>query len=142
MIVPDVNLLVHAYNSGSQQHGQAKLWLEGLLNGRDPVGLSWVVIMGYLRVTTHHRMMTNPLSAQAACSHAQSWLSRPNVSPLSPGRRHSQIFFTLLTEIGIAGNLTTDAHIAALAIEYNAEVHTTDADFSRFSGLKWSNPLR
>jgi predicted nucleic acid-binding protein len=50
--------------------------------------------------------------------------------------------FGLLERLGTAGNLTADAHLAALAIEYQAELHSTDADFSRFSGLRWRNPLK
>ncbi len=85
--------------------------------------------------------MTNPLPVTAACAHVRSWLAHPNVSILHPGERHAEILFGLLETLGAAGNLTTDAHLAALAIEHQVELHSTDADFVRFPGLRWTNPI-
>jgi len=141
MTVPDINVLVHAYNSESRVHHAARPWLEGLLNGTDPVGLSWVTMLGFIRITTHRQILARPLSPEAACAHVQSWLARSVVSVLHPGERHAEILFGLLGKLGTAGNLTTDAHLAALCIEHQAELHSTDADFSRFSGLRWRNPF-
>jgi toxin-antitoxin system PIN domain toxin len=141
MIVPDVNLLVHAYNTQSAVHGAARQWWEELLNGPDAVGLAWVVALGFLRLTTHRQVLERPLGVDVACRHVGSWLKQPSVSVLSPGPRHAELLFGLLGALGTAGNLTTDAHLAALAIEYQAELHSTDADFHRFPGLRWINPL-
>jgi len=85
--------------------------------------------------------LLNPLPAAVACADVRAWLARPYVSVLHPGDRHAEILFGLLDSLGTAGNLTTDAHLAALAIEHQAELHSTDADFGRFSGLRWVNPL-
>ena len=71
----------------------------------------------------------------------RTWLAQPYVTVIDPGPRHSGILFGLLESLGTAGNLTTDAHLAALAIEHQAELHSTDADFARFPGLRWTNPL-
>lgn len=106
-----------------------------------PVGLAWVVILGFIRISTHRSILENPLSVEKACDHSRSWLARPQVTALHPGDRHAEILFDLLEDLGTAGNLTTDAHLAALAIEYQVVLHTTDADFARFSGLRWRNPL-
>jgi len=143
MIVPDLNLLIHAYNAGSPVHERARSWWEGLLNRSTPaIGLAWVVALGYIRLTTHPRVMASPLTPDQACADVESWLAQPQVTLLHPGDRHAATLFHLLRTLGAAGNLTTDAHLAALAMEYHATIHTTDADFSRFSGLKWENPLR
>lgn len=142
MIVPDVNLLVHAYNSDSSRHEAARDWLEALLSGTEAVGFSWVTMLGYIRITTHRRVMSRPLDARTAVSHVRSWLAQPYTRVLEPTPRHAEVLFSLITELGTAGNLTTDAHLAALAIEHQAEVHSTDADFTRFPGLRWRNPLR
>ncbi len=107
-----------------------------------PVGLAWVVILGFIRITTHRRILQHPLRVESACGLARSWLAQPQVSVIHPGEQHADLLFHLLETLGAAGNLTTDAHLAALAIEYQAELHTTDADFARFPGLKWSNPFR
>jgi toxin-antitoxin system PIN domain toxin len=141
MIVPDVTLLVHAYNSESPAHAAARRWWEDLLNGTHPVGLAWVAILGFVRIATHRQVLTRPLTVGAACARVRSWLARPYVSVLHPGDRHSEILFNLLEALGPAGNLTTDAHLAALAIEHQAELHSTDADFGRFAGLRWVNPV-
>ena len=86
---------------------------------------------------THPRVGANPLSAVQAIEHVRSWLARPNVRVLTPGERHAEILFGLLETVGVAGNLTTDAHLAALAIEYHAELVSTDTDFARFPKLRW-----
>ncbi|MEQ1855976.1 MAG: type II toxin-antitoxin system VapC family toxin [Longimicrobiales bacterium] len=141
MIVPDINVIVHAYNGGSPQHARAKAWWEQALSRPAPIGLAWVVALGFVRITTHSRVLSNPLTVAKACSHVESWLAQPQVSLLHPGERHATVLFDLLRTLGTAGNLTTDAHLAALAIEHQAELCSTDADFARFSGLRWSNPL-
>ena len=141
MILPDVNLLLHAYNSESSVHAAARAWWEELLTGTGPVGLSWATILGFIRVTTHRRVFNSPLSVAEACAHVRAWLAQPYVVILDPSSRHAEILFGLLASLGTAGNLTTDAHLAALAIEHQAELHSTDADFARFPGLRWSNPL-
>jgi toxin-antitoxin system PIN domain toxin len=141
VILPDVNLLVHAYNSESPVHDAARGWWQDLMNGTRQVGLAWVGILGFVRISTHRHILSNPLPVEAACATARSWLERPQVGVLHPGDRHGDVLFGLLGSLGTAGNLTTDAHLAALAIEYQAELHSTDADFKRFPGLRWTNPL-
>jgi uncharacterized protein len=141
MILPDINVLVHAYNSQSSVHARARDWWERVLGDSAPVGLAWVVALGYVRITTHPRVLSNPLAVDTAIRHLESWLAQPQVQLLHPGPRHASILFDLLRRLGSAGNLTTDAHLAALAIEHQAEVCTTDADFARFSGLRTCNPV-
>ena len=142
MIVPDVNLLLHAYNASSLLHGEARVWWEDRLGGSESVGLAWVTILGFIRIATTMRTAARPLHVREACDHVRTWLSIPHVTIVEPGDRHADILFGLLEHVGVAGNLTTDAHLAALAIEYQAELHSTDADFSRFPGLRWRNPLK
>lgn len=141
MILPDVNLLVHAYNTDSPVHVAARRWWEERLNGTQPVGLAWAGVLGFIRITTHRQVLSNPIPVATACSHARAWISQPYVTLLDPGTRHAEILFGLLETLGTAGNLTTDAHLAALAIEHQAELHSTDADFGRFPGVRWINPL-
>jgi toxin-antitoxin system PIN domain toxin len=105
------------------------------------VRLPWVVILGFLRLATHHQIAANPMPIAAACATVSAWLARPQVAVVQPGERHSEILFGLLTATGASGNLTTDAHLAALAIEHGLELCTTDRDFGRFPALRWSNPL-
>ena len=141
MIVPDVNLLVYAYNSEAPVHSAACVWWEGLLNGRETVAIPWAVSCGFVRIMTHPKVLETPMRPEAAIDVVRSWFDVPVVSVASPGRRHLDLMRSLLTELGVGGNLVTDAHLAALAIELQAELHSNDADFSRFSGLNWRNPL-
>jgi len=142
MIIPDLNLLIHAYNTASPVHEKARAWWEARMNDAHPVGLPWVVILGFIRITTHPKILQHPLRAEAACRHARAWLAQPQVMILHPGARHAEILFGFLEALGTAGNLTTDAHLAAFATEYQAELFSSDTDFARFSGLRWVDPLR
>ena len=141
MIIPDVNLLVYAHDSTSPRHDAARRWWEALMNGDGRVGLTWIALLGFVRITTHSRLLENPLDIGGARARVRSWLARPQAILIHPGDRHADILFNLLDVVGAAGNLTMDAHLAALAIEHQAEIHSTDADMARFPGLRWTNPL-
>ncbi|RXK55700.1 type II toxin-antitoxin system VapC family toxin [Oleiharenicola lentus] len=141
MILPDANLLLYAYDSDSPFHKAAAKWWTGLLSGHAPVGLCPVVIFSFLRLATHARVYERPLTVAEATARISSWIERPNVRVLYPGPKHLDVVCSLLTAAGTAGNLVSDAQIAALALEYGAEVHSADTDFARFKGLKWTNPL-
>lgn len=142
MIVPDINLLVYAYNSDAPDHDPAREWWEVSLSGTRPVGLAWVVMLGYLRLMTSRNVLIDPFAASDAIGHVRSWLARPQVLVLSPGARHLDLLEDLMQAADAPGQLTTDAHLAALAIEHQAEIHSNDSDFSRFPGLRWTDPLR
>ena len=141
MIVPDLNLLIYAVHRESPLHARAASWLEALLTGDEPVGLAWVVSLGFVRLTTNSRVFSSPLPVEAALAVVDGWLARRVVAPIDPGPEHWGLVRALLSESGSAGNLTTDAHLAALCIERGATLHTADADFGRFRGLRWTNPL-
>ena len=141
MIVPDANLLLYAYDSESPFHGQAARWWGGLLSGIEPVGLCPVVVFAFLRLSTHGKVFERPLTVNEASQRIASWLARPNVRLLVAGPGHVAAVCRLLTKAGTAGNLVTDAQIAALALEYGATVHSADTDFARLSGVSWENPL-
>jgi uncharacterized protein len=141
VILPDVNLLIYAYNAADPQHRPAKDWWEGCLNGTRPVGLPWVVAAGFIRLMTHPRVLREPITSEQAVGHVQSWLDQPCLLIVEPGKQFPDRFFRFLSELGTAANLTTDAYLAALALEHQAEVHSCDTDFLRFEGLRWRNPL-
>ncbi|HWN41997.1 MAG TPA: type II toxin-antitoxin system VapC family toxin [Thermoanaerobaculia bacterium] len=141
MILPDLNLILHAHNRGAVSHLPAKTWWEATLSSQRPVGLCWAVMLGFIRLSTHRSVFKEPLPVAAACSEVRAWLAQPQVTILEPGRRHAPILFDLLESLGTAGNLTTDAHLAALAIEHQCDLCSTDSDFGRFPGLRWTNPL-
>jgi toxin-antitoxin system PIN domain toxin len=141
MIIPDINLLVYAHNDRAPNHAAAKAWWEGVLNARVPVGLPWLVASGFIRLMTHPRVLERPMEVAKAVRCVEEWLEQEPVRILHPGDRFAFLFLGYLTTLGTAGNLTTDAQLAALAVEYQAELHSNDADFHRFPGLRWRNPL-
>ena len=141
MIITDVSLLLNAYNRDFPDHAEARKWWEGVINDRELVGLAWVTVLAFLRIMTNPRAMPNPMAVDRALSTVKLWLDLPNVDILDPGPRHAEILFRLLRQVGVAGNLTTDAHLAAIALEHQARLASTDTDFGRFSGLRWFNPI-
>jgi toxin-antitoxin system PIN domain toxin len=141
MKIIDLNLLIYAINEDAPCHKKAKNWLEHALFDDEPVGIPWVAILGFLRITTNGRIMPSPLSPDVALEIVSDWLQQPFVRILSPSERHWDIFRQVVEPLGTAGNLTTDAHLAALALEYGGTLYSTDNDFSRFQFLNWVNPL-
>jgi hypothetical protein len=141
LILPDINLLVYANDPTSPLHRSALSWWETAMNCEQEIGLAWVVILGFVRVTTNARIFERPLSVPNAIDKVRRWRQHPTVRILSPGPKHFEIWADLLASSGAAGNLTTDSHLAALAIEHRAVLYSHDADFSRYDGLRWRNPL-
>jgi hypothetical protein len=135
--LPDVNVLLYAANEASPDHEEARRWLESAFNEAEGVGLAWVALLGFIRLSTRRGIFPNPLSVEDAVSVVQTWLSHERASVLHPSDRHLSILGRLLVGAQTAGNLTTDAHLAALAIEHGATLGSFDADFERFSGLRF-----
>jgi len=138
--VLDANVLLHAYNPSAPLHREARAWLEGALSADEPVGLPWVVLLAFLRIATSARAVTRPLPVNRACGMVDQLLSYLPVRVLEPGPEHWRHLRRLLQEVGSAGNLTTDAHLAALVIEHGATLVSYDHDFSRFASLRWERP--
>jgi len=141
LIVPDLNLLVYAHSTGARLHGPARRWWEDAVNGTERVGVPWLVAAGFVRLLTHPSVMDAPAAPEHAVDLVAEWFRSPGVTPLNPGTQHIAVFRSMLTAAGVGGNLVTDTHIAALAVEHQAEVHSNDSDFARFPGLRWRNPL-
>ncbi len=141
MIVVDLNLLLYAINADAPLHGKAKAWLEAALSGTETIGIPWTVILGFIRLTTRPGIFAKSLEPEAAFEIVEAWLAEPLVIAVEARGRHLQTLRDLLVPVGTAGNLTSDAHLAALAIEHGAELYSADSDFARFVGLRWRNPL-
>jgi uncharacterized protein len=141
MIIPDINLLLYAYDAESPFQARAAAWWEGCLSGTEPVGLLPVVMFGFVRIGTHGRAFQLPMTPSEAAGHVRSWLEQPPVELLDPGPDHVGRVLKLLEELGSAGNLVTDAQIAAAALDHRAVLHTTDTGFIRFPNLRWLNPI-
>ena len=141
MRLVDLNILLYAINGDSPHHRVARKWIDDTIGGPETVAIPWIVILGFLRLATSRHIFTKPLAPEDAIDVVDGWLGRANVVALYPGPEHWRILKSLVAGAGTAGNLTTDAHLAALAIEHGCELCSTDADFGRFPQLAWINPL-
>ncbi len=141
MILVDVNLLIYAVNEDAPLHAAAKEWVQKTVSGSETVALSWNVILAFLRLTTRPAVFRNPLPAGTAFAIVESWVRQPVVTIVEPTTRHLATLRDLILPFGTGGNLTSDAHLAALAIEHGAELNSTDRDFGRFPRLRWRNPI-
>ncbi|MGJ3241680.1 MAG: TA system VapC family ribonuclease toxin [Opitutales bacterium] len=141
MILPDLNLLLYAYNPHAEEHEAARSWWEQSLNGDELIGLPHELSLGFVRIATHPRLGPAKVSLKAATAVVESWWAVPNVRILLPGENHAAEVFALLKRSRATGPLTSDAVLAVYAIAHRATLYTNDGDFSRFPGLDWRNPL-
>ncbi|HEY3522852.1 MAG TPA: type II toxin-antitoxin system VapC family toxin [Candidatus Limnocylindrales bacterium] len=140
-MLPDVNVYVHAFREAAPDHVRYREWLRAALAGDEPVGISELVLSGFVRVVTHPRVFDPPDSVDAALAFADAVRVQPASMPVAAAERHWSIFEDLCRAAGVKGNLVPDAYLAALAIESGAEFITADRDFARFPGLRWRHPL-
>jgi len=138
--LPDANLLLYAVNSDSSRHAAARDWLNRTLSGTETVGLAWLVLLAFVRLSTRAVVVREPLGVEQALDLVDSWICRPNTTVVNPTARHGDVLRELLEPLGTAGNLTNDAHLAALAVEHGAEVCSCDVDFTRFTA--WPGSTR
>jgi uncharacterized protein len=141
VIVVDANLLIYSYDVHSADHKKSVAWLEGLLSGREALGLPWQSISAFLRVVTNRRLPGVRVTVEEAVGAVEEWLRQPNVQIIVPGDQHWPLLRRMIVEGRASGPLISDAEISALTIEYGGVLHTADRDFARFPGLRWLNPL-
>jgi uncharacterized protein len=137
----DLNLFIYAFDSTAVPHRPARKWIEEVLSGSEPVALTWPVLLGFIRLSTNARVFSKPLDVSEAMGVVNGWLDQPCTVVVHPTERHADVLGRLLAAVGVARNLTSDAHLAALAIEHNAQMCSSDADFGRFPGVRWVDPL-
>ena len=142
MKLVDVNLLVYAVNRDAPDHRKAKRWFERAVVDSETIGIAWIVVLAFLRITTRPGILQHPLGQEDAIGYVDEWLALPNTELVVPGDAHWRILSRLLRSSGTLGNLTSDAHLAALALEHGAVIYSADYDFQRFQGIKHVNPLQ
>lgn len=140
MKVVDANVLLYAVNASADHHDESRAWLDGELNGGSTVGFSWLALLAFVRLATKPGLFPAPLPVAGALDRVQDWLAQPTSVVLEPTVQHAQVLRGLLSAVGTGGNLTSDAHLAALALEHRGTVVTYDSDFGRFPGVSWTRP--
>lgn len=141
MIAVDLNLLLYAHNRAAPEHAAARDWWTGVVNGERTVALPEPVVFGFIRITTQRGFLTEPLATAKALAIVNGWLAWPRVRVLFGTTGSLARALSLAEALGVAGRLTTDIQIAALALEYRATLASADADFARMPGLDWFYPL-
>ncbi|MFV0318910.1 MAG: TA system VapC family ribonuclease toxin [Microbacterium sp.] len=141
-MIVDANVLLYAVDDRSPFHRDARTWLTAAMNGSERVGLPWASLMAFQRIITHPRVTAQPLSPEQAWDFVTDWLDCELAWIPVPGAQHRDVLGTLLIDGGLHGNLVTDAHLAALAIEHGTAVCSFDSDFARFENLRWIHPTR
>jgi uncharacterized protein len=134
----DANVLLYAVNESVDKHDESREWLDGTLNSREPVGLSWITLLAFLRLSTKVGLFPSPLSVAEALDRVRLWQQKAEL--VEPTTRHLAVLSGLLESAGTGGNLVSDAHLAALAVEHDATIVTYDSDFSRFTGVRSCRP--
>jgi hypothetical protein len=140
VVIVDANVLLYAVDTASAHHGRSRSWLDASLVGAEAVGLAWIALLAFIRIGTNPAILPNPMSAEEATDQVESWLGAPAATIAQPSARHAGLLRGLLRDSGTAGNLTTDAHLAALAVEYGADIVSYDRDFARFPGIRHRLP--
>lgn len=141
MILVDANLLIYAVDRTSPAHERAAAWLEDQLNGSTRVGIPWESLTAFARIVTHPRVMTKPFSASSAWAVVRAWLEAPVVWTPTATERHAEVLGGLIERHRVTGNLVSDAHLAAIALQHGLEICSADTDFARFTDVRWRNPL-
>jgi toxin-antitoxin system PIN domain toxin len=141
MILPDANLLLYAYDAASPFHSKAAAWWSAALSGDEPVGFCPSVVFAFVRIGTNPRAFAKPLTIKEAAARVEEWLAQPVTHVFDTDADDVRQALALLLGFGAAGDLTTDAQLAALALRHRAVVHTADIDFARFPRVRWHNPL-
>ena len=137
MKIPDVNVLLYAEDEVATHHDRARAWLESSLSEAEPTGFAWATLIGFLRIATSAAVYPQPLTAEEALGGIDEWLEHPGTCIVGPGAEHRRVLRQLIEESGTAGNLTSDAHLAAITIEVGATLASFDADFHRFDRLRF-----
>jgi uncharacterized protein len=137
----DANILLYAVDTSAPRHRPARRWLEERLSESETFAFAWVVLLAFVRLSTNPRVFDVPLRSGEAFDIVDGWLAQPCAAVVHPTERHAAVLRDLMEPLGTAGNLTSDAHLAALAVEHGADLYSSDSDFSRFSGITWRDPL-
>jgi toxin-antitoxin system PIN domain toxin len=140
LVVVDANVLLYAVDQTARHHDAARSWLDAALDGAEAVGFAWAALLAFVRIGTDPSILTAPMSVEDATGQVEAWLTAPAAVTVDPTARHIHVLRGLLRDAGTAGNLTIDAHLAALAIEHAADIVSYDRDFGRFGGVRHRLP--
>lgn len=143
MFVVDTNLLLYAVNPDAEDHATARALLEEWRHGDRAWFLTWSIVYEFLRVSTHPKVFSRPLSLDRARGWIAVLLSCPSAGLLVPTDRHMAVLEELARRHPrLRGGVIHDLHTVALMREHGVtEIRTADTDFHQFTFLTVVNPL-
>src|SRR5215469_9467302 len=139
--MPDVNVLVYAHRNDEKSHAAYRRWLEDAINGSQPLALSVLVAVGFVRIVANPRIYARPTPTKVAIAAIEEICARPQCRVIVPGPDHLERVLELCRLVSASGKLVADAQHAALAIAEGCTWVTRDGDFAQFAaqGLSWSH---
>lgn len=140
MNLVDANVLLYSVNTDAPYHERSRRWLDGALSGEDTVAFTWIVLLAFVRLATKAGLFPGPLTVSQAMDRVEAWLGAAPAVVVEPTPQHARVLQSLLAPLGTGGNLVNDAHLAALALEHRCGIVSFDADFARFTGVRWGPP--
>ena len=140
MKLVDANVLLYAVNSDAVHHERSRRWIDGALLGEDTVAFAWIALLAFVRLSTKVGLFPAPLTVDQAMDRVDAWVGAGPAVVVEPTAQHGTILRSLLRSVGVGGNLVSDAHLAALAIEHRCGILSFDNDFARFPGVDWTVP--
>lgn len=140
MKLVDANVLLYAVNADAPRHEASRRWLDEALSGTDTVAFAWTALLAFVRLATKEGLFPSPLTAEQAMDRVDAWLGAPAAVVVDPTPDHAGVLRRLLRPLGAGGNLVSDAHLAALAVEHRCTLVSWDHDFGRFEGVAWMAP--
>jgi toxin-antitoxin system PIN domain toxin len=136
----DANVLLYAVNADARHHRASRAWLDGALSGDATIAFAWAALLAFVRLATKVDLFPAPLTVEGAFDRVDAWLAAPTAVVVEPTSAHGRVLRELLRTVGAGGNLVSDAHLAALALEHRSEIVSYDNDFGRFAGVTWELP--
>lgn len=140
MKLVDANVLLYAVNEDADRHESARTWLDAALSGGETVAFAWIALLAFVRLATKEGLFPRPLSLAQAMDRVDAWVAAPTAVIVDPSPDHGGVVRRLLAPLGAGGNLVSDAHLAALAVEHRCTVVSYDHDFGRFDSVAWTTP--
>ena len=138
----DVNVLLYASDQSSERHLAARRFVESCAAGPEILCLTWPTLMSYLRIATHPRIFSAPLSPDEALGNICALIGLPHARAVSELDGFVDAYKHVVGETPVRGNLVPDAHVATILFQHGVRtLYSNDRDFRKFQSLELRDPF-